>query len=60
MAKKQERYRIERIAPAPNQLVGTLMPNDGEWMMVRNHDDEPMCMYSTKAEAESALIDANR
>jgi hypothetical protein len=56
---KQERYRIERLGPPPDELAGTVAPSGDEWLMVRNHDDEPMCVYATKAEADRALAEAN-
>ena len=38
------RYRIERI-------------HGCGWVLIRNHDDEPMAVYDTKKEAEDALND---
>ena len=55
----QERYRIERLGPPPDELAGTIAQSGDEWLMVRNHDDEPMCVYATKAEADRALAEAN-
>lgn len=56
---KHKRYRIERIGPPPDELAGTVEQSGDEWMMVRNHDDEPMCVYATKTEADIALALAN-
>jgi len=55
-----ERYRIGRIGPQPKELVGVVDPLDTEWILVRNHDDEAMGLYATKAEAEAALREANK
>ena len=56
---KQERYRIERLGPPPDELAGTVAPSGDEWVMVRNHDDEPMSVYATKTEADAALREVN-
>ena len=54
-----ERYRIERMAPPPDDLAGSVCPSGDEWVLVRNHDDEPMSVYATLAEADAALREAN-
>jgi len=53
-----ERYRIERMGPPPDDLAGAVAPSGDEWVMVRNHDDEPMSVYATLAEADAALREA--
>lgn len=52
-------YRIEQMAPQPEELVGVVEPLDAGWVMVRNHDDEPMSIYDTREQAEAALREAN-
>ena len=52
-------YRIDQMAPQPEELVGAVEPLDAGWVMVRNHDDEPMSIYGTRDEAEAALREAN-
>lgn len=47
-------YRIERMGEQPEELRHLPCPNWG-WVLVRNHDDEPMSAYGSKREAEIAL-----
>ena len=53
------RYRIEPVAPQPEELRGIVEPSGAEWVLVRNHDDEPISVYGTKREAEKALREGN-
>jgi len=57
--KMKDGYRIEQTAPQPEELVGVVEPFDAGWVLVRNHDDEPMSIYGTREEAEAALREAN-
>lgn len=57
--KMKDRYRIEQMGPQPEELVGVVEPLEAEWVLVRNHDDEPMSIYGTRKEAEAALREAN-
>lgn len=49
------RYRIEKMSPQPEELVGVVDQVPCGWVVVRNHDDEPMSIYATRKEARAAL-----
>jgi len=57
----KDRYRLEEIGEQEEGLASAF-PSDlvFEWGLVRNHDDELICIYGTRAEAEKALTEANQ
>jgi len=54
---KAQGYRIEKLLPQPEELQGIVPPgfSPDAWVLIRNHDDEPMAVYDSKHEAEEAL-----
>ena len=51
-----DKYRIERMAPAPAGLPPGVESLDEDWCIVRNHDDELMAIYPTLEAARGALL----
>jgi hypothetical protein len=47
-------YRVEKMLGQPEELSGLPCPT-AEWVLIRNHDDEPMAVYGSKREAMNAI-----